>query len=87
MNNFILNGQIGNTNLSTNHTMLPSNSIGTLSNKNSFGNNIPILTIPIEIKNNIKRDIFSNYFTTKNLFLGNNLMPKKNMKYINIYQY
>jgi hypothetical protein len=78
-NNLILNGQIGNTNLSTNHTMLPSNSIRTLSNKNSFGNNIPILTIPYEIKNNIKRDTFVNHYTTKNLFLGNNLMPKKNI--------
>ena len=79
MNNLILNGQIGYTNLSTNHTILPSNSIRTLSNKNSFGNNIPMLTIPIEIKNNVKRDTFGNYFTTKNLFLGNNLMPKKNI--------
>lgn len=79
MNNFILNGQIATTNLSTNHTMLPSNSIRTLSNKNSFGNNIPILTIPYEIKNNIKRDTFGNHFTNKNLFLGNNLMPKKNI--------
>ena len=83
MNNFIINGQIGTTNLSTNHTILPSNSIRTLSNKNSFGNNIPLLTIPYEIKNNIKRDTFRNYFTKKNLFLGNNLMPKKNIN-INI---
>lgn len=79
INNFFLNGQYGNTNLSTNHTMLPSNSIRTLSNKNSFGNNIPLLTIPYEIKNNIKRDTFGNYFANKNLFLGNSLMPKKNM--------
>jgi hypothetical protein len=79
MNNFLLNGQIGNTNLSTNHTMLPSNSIRTLSNKNSFGNNIPILNIPYEVKNNVKRDTFVNHYKTKNLFIGNNLMPKKNL--------
>ena len=79
MNNFFLNGQIGTTNLSTNNTMMPSNSIRTLSNKNSFGNNIPLLTIPYEIKNNIKRDTLGNYLGNKNLFLGNNLMPKKNI--------
>lgn len=79
MNNFFLNGQLATNYLSTTHTMLPSNSIKTYSNKNSKSN-IPLKTIPYEI-NNLKRDTFGNYYAAnKNLIKGINLIPKKNIE-------
>lgn len=76
-NNFFL-GQYNTNYLSTNHTMIPSNSIRTFSNKNSVRNNVPLITIPYEI-NNMKRDTYGNSrFISKNIFMG--LMPKKNIE-------
>ena len=82
MNNFFLNGQYGTNYLSTNHTMLPSNSIPTYSNKNSIANNVPLITIPYEINNNnTKKSICGKYYlSNKNLIMENNLMPKKNIE-------
>ena len=79
-NNFFLNGQNGTINLSTNHTMIPSNSIPAFSNKNSITNNIPLITIPYD-NNNTKKDNCGNfYLSNKNLIPGKNLMPKKNIE-------
>ena len=81
MNNFFLNGQNGTNYLSTNHTILPSNSIPAFSNKNSISNNIPLITIPYDINNNTKKENCRNfYLSNKNLISGKNLMPKKNIE-------
>ena len=80
-NNFFLNGQNGTINLSTNHTMIPSNSIPAFSNKNSITNNIPLITIPCDNNNNTKKDNCGNfYLSNKNLIPGKNLVPKKNIE-------
>lgn len=77
-NNFLLNGGHGTNYLSTNHTILPSNSIKTFSNKNSIANNIPLITIPYEL--NINRQSYGNhYFANRKLFRRSSLMPKKNI--------
>ena len=79
MNNFFLNGQYGTNNLSTTHTMLPSNSIPAYSNKNSITNNIPLITIPCD-NNNTKKDYCGKfYLSNNNLIPGKSLMPKKNI--------
>ena len=78
MNNFLLNGGHGTNYLSTCHTMLPSNSIRTYSNKNSIAN-IPLITIPYDL--NINRQSYgNNYFVNYKIFNRNSLMPKKNIE-------
>ncbi len=78
INNAFLNGQNGTNNLSTTHTILPSNSIRTYSNKNSISNNIPLITIPSEI-NYTKKDGLKSV-NTKNLHCKKNLKLKQNEK-------
>ena len=74
-NNFLNAGQIGTTFLSTNHTLLPSNSVRNYSNQNSVGNNIPSNIIPYERKNRLRK-------TYGNYYFGNNRgkIPKINIK-------
>jgi hypothetical protein len=55
LNNLFLNGPNITNNLSTNHTILPSNSIRTYSNKNSILFNIPLLSMSSKI-NNIRKN-------------------------------
>lgn len=89
LNNYFLNGQqYATTYLSTNHTIQPNNSIRTYSNKNTISNNIPLITIPDSLTDNIKRDTYnSNYcLINKNKNKGKIAKPKRNieLKKINI---
>ena len=77
-NNYFLNGGQNGTNyLSTNHTLLPSNSIRNYSNQNSVGNNVPSNIIPYERKNKLRK-------TYGNYYLGNNKLYKGKIPKINI---
>ena len=80
INNAFLNGngQNGTNNLSTTHTILPSNSIRTYSNKNSINNNIPLITIPSEL-NYTKKDGLKSV-TTKNIHSRKNIKLKQNVR-------
>ena len=84
LNNLFLNGPNITNNLSTTHTMLPSNSIRTYSNKNSLLFNIPLLTISSK-NNNIRKNrqrIFC--ITSKNIDNIDNLnLNQDNKKKLN----
>ena len=82
-NNLLLNGQYNSNFLSTNHTMIPSNSIRTCSKLNSMDiNNVQAIAVPAEI-NNIKKDpsIGNLYLSTYNLDKINEYVPNKRNKY------
>lgn len=72
MNNnyFLTGGQIATNYLSTNHTMMPSNSIRAYSNKHSIKNNAPFIAKPNEINTN-KRKTYC-----RNLYKGKIIIPK-----------
>ena len=77
INNLFLNGQNITNYLSTNHTILPSNSIRTYSNKNKNSIKMPLLAIPSEI-NHIKKNGQSIVcLTTKNIHNRVNSKIKK----------
>jgi len=78
-NNICKNGGLYGTNFSsTNHTMLPSNSIRTFSNKNSTANNVPFITIPCDLKNRLRKTLGNYSLYNNKLIKGKMLIPKNN---------